>query len=111
MNQKHFFTMIVLLAVLFVASAAPIAVKASEPQAQIQENPGTILVYNGPAVQPVNPELGPRRWSGVILLSDSNYPDLVVSQKSVTPARFPQSACMSEDSLSSPNHRQGGCIE
>jgi hypothetical protein len=111
MNQKHFFTMIVLLEVLFVASVSPAAVKASGSQSQISEDSGAIMVYSDPAAQPINSEPESRRWSGVIFLSDSNYPDLIVSKKTATPARFPESGCMPEDSLSSPHHRLGGCIE
>jgi len=109
MNNKLFIVMLALFAVFSITVGASTVAKASAPLVQISEEAGLISVYSGLAAQPVNHEVGSARMSGVIFLSDTDSPDQLVRIKTA-PARRPQTACMSEDSLFT-HRRQGGCIE
>ncbi len=110
MNTKFFF--VLLLVVLVASACAPAIVDGGAPMEPAAPpanngNPAVLPVTGQPAAPVARDEQEARRWSGEILLSDQNSPDVQLNNK-VDVAPQTSVECMSEDSEPS---RQSGCTE
>lgn len=113
MNTKFPHVLLVSIIALLIAACAPAGSGSSVPIADPVQPPKSETVALVPvtgeqAVEAVQRDAqGSRLWSGEILLSDSDAPDLALNI-TISAGQDEQNVCHSEDSQP---RRHGGCLE
>ena len=99
MNTKLLLTVVTLIAIVASIFALTAATKSETATTQAKAISSRLSIADE---QPV------RMWSGVIQLSDSNYPDFRL-QAQTSAKQAVATECMSEEQVTP--RRQGGCIQ